>query len=253
LNTPKGYIFEIFVSVQGEGIYLGERQLFVRTAGCSATCAWCDTVAAKKRRDYFVVHGRARRTIENPVTVARVIKESRALLRRGDRVRAVTITGGEPLEQPEFVAALARGLRETDLRVHLETSGIESGAIARVVGSVDVVAMDIKLPSATGKDHWDAHRDFLRVAARREAFVKVVVDRATSLAELDRAISLVAEIDTGIPLVLQPESADFLKEAHGSAARKRVASLLAAAQRSALGRLGDVRVIPQCHKLLKVR
>jgi len=253
LGEPKGYIFEIFSSIQGEGIRVGERQIFVRTAGCSATCYWCDTVPGKKRRPYFVVHGAARRTIENPVSVARALGEVLSLSGSGNPVRSVSITGGEPLEQPEFVAALARRLKEEGFRVHLETSGIEAGALPEVIDAVDVVAMDIKLPSATGKDHWDAHREFLRVASRAEVFVKVVVDHTTPLVEIEQAIELVSEAGAGIPMVLQPESGTYLREKHGTAARKKLAALLDLAQRRALGRLEDVRVIPQCHKLLKVR
>lgn len=253
MKETKGYLFELFTSIQGEGIHVGERQIFVRTAGCSAACYWCDTVPGKKRRPYWVVHGEERRTIENPVTAGRVLKEVLALRGPDDPVRAVSITGGEPLEQPDFVAALAAQLKGKGFRVHLETSGLEASALPKVVGSVDVVAMDIKLPSATGAEHWDAHRDFLRAAGGAEVFVKVVVDHSTPIGEIDRAIDLVAEVDAGIPLVLQPESATYLKEAHGPAARKRLAALLDLAQRRALGRLEDVRVIPQCHKLLKVR
>jgi 7-carboxy-7-deazaguanine synthase len=259
LSEPRGYLFEIFSSIQGEGIHVGERQLFVRTAGCSATCRWCDTVPGKKRRPYFVVHGARRKTIENPVTAARAMKETLSLANARNPVRSVSITGGEPLEQPGFVAALSRRMKDKGFRTHLETSGIEAAALPGVVEWIDVIAMDIKLPSATGKDHWDAHREFLRIAtarvsaAKAEVFVKVVVDHTTPVVEIERAVDLVSEAGRRIPLVLQPESGAYLLERHGPAARKRLAALLDLAQRAALGKIDDVRVIPQCHKLLKVR
>jgi 7-carboxy-7-deazaguanine synthase len=256
MSEPRGYLFEIFSSIQGEGLHVGERQLFVRTAGCSATCCWCDTVPGKKRRPYFVVHGARRKTIENPVTAARAAKETLSLSGARNPVRSVSITGGEPLEQPDFVAALSRRLKGKGLRIHLETSGIEAAALPGVLEWIDVVAMDIKLPSATGKDHWDAHREFLRTAsraARVEVFVKVVVDHTTPVVEIEQAIDLVSEAGARIPLVFQPESGAYLLERHGPAARKELSALLDLAQRRALGRLEDVRVIPQCHKLLKVR
>ena len=36
-------IIEIFSSVQGEGRYVGCRQLFVRFEGCNINCQFCDT------------------------------------------------------------------------------------------------------------------------------------------------------------------------------------------------------------------
>ncbi|PLX95348.1 MAG: 7-carboxy-7-deazaguanine synthase QueE, partial [Desulfuromonas sp.] len=36
-------MIELFSSIQGEGVFLGERQAFLRLAGCNLDCAYCDT------------------------------------------------------------------------------------------------------------------------------------------------------------------------------------------------------------------
>ena len=36
-------INEIFSSIQGEGLYIGSKQLFIRFCGCNLKCNYCDT------------------------------------------------------------------------------------------------------------------------------------------------------------------------------------------------------------------
>jgi organic radical activating enzyme len=84
-------------------------------------------------------------------------------------------------------------------------------------------------------------------------FVKVVVEPSTPLDEIDEAVRLVAGIDPNVPLVLQPEGSVLSRSARAREAREQLSTLLETAQMRALDRLHDVRVIPQCHKLLKVK
>jgi len=43
MTVNKANILEIFSSIQGEGIYIGYRQLFIRFSGCNLGCKYCDT------------------------------------------------------------------------------------------------------------------------------------------------------------------------------------------------------------------
>ncbi|HEU4928227.1 MAG TPA: 7-carboxy-7-deazaguanine synthase QueE [Candidatus Krumholzibacteria bacterium] len=260
-----GHLSEMFCSVQGEGLFVGERQIFVRTAGCAATCSWCDTVYSKVQTPRFVIHGQRdapARWRSNPVALEDVIADVVSCARDHAPITTVSVTGGEPLEQPEFVAALARELRARDLRVYLETAGIHPQALRAVLEHVDVIAMDIKLPSATGAEHWDAHREFFNVLRRgdfdpasgkRSLFVKVIVDLKASAAEIERAADLVAAFSPRVPLVLQPESETLLAEKSTREDRRSLLRLIDQGARAASLRLHTVRVIPQTHKVLHVR
>jgi organic radical activating enzyme len=247
-----GYVTEMFCSVQGEGLYVGERHLFVRMAGCTATCYWCDTAGSKEERGFCVVHGEQKRSLPNPLTIDQTIGELLRLVEETEPAR-VSITGGEPLEQPDFVAALAKKLGQSRIQVYLETNGLEVDGLRKVRPFVDIFAMDIKLPSATGEVHWRAHGEFLKWLIGKNVFVKIVVDSPTPLEEIETAIHLIAEIDRRVPLVLQPESATYLKEARGPVERQVLSNLLDEAHRIALRSLDNVRVIPQCHKIMRVR
>jgi hypothetical protein len=77
-------------------------------------------------------------------------------------------------------------------------------------GLIDVVSMDIKLPSATGqKTRWDEHRKFLSATEGVERFVKAVVSGSTAPDEILSAARLVAEQDRTVPFIIQPVSGPF--------------------------------------------
>ena len=263
----RGYFSELFCSVQGEGLFVGERHIFVRTAGCVATCSWCDTVYSKVQTPRFVIHsgahGEAKPWRPNPVALDDVVSDVLDMAKANAPVVTVSITGGEPLEQPEIVRALARALRARELRIYLETAGLHAGALASLIDDVDVIAADVKLPSATGVDHMPAHRDFLRVlrgsafdparANARLVFVKVIVDLKASLEEIDAAARLVAEAGRRIPFVIQPESETLMGKHATREGRARLLELAQAGARAASVHLDVVRVIPQTHKVLHVR
>lgn len=267
--ADRGHLSEMFCSIQGEGPFAGERHVFVRTAGCSATCSWCDTVYSKVLTPRFVIHEgdagtpSSKRPIDNPVAVARAGDEILEFCGRHHPVDAVSITGGEPLEQPAFVTALARRLHGAGHRVYLETNGVHGVELREILPFIDVIAMDIKLPSALGVEMWDAHRRFLGAIRDtdfepgrnpdKSVFVKIVVDAASQDEELAVAVSMIAGVSPAIPLILQPESETLLSE---RTPRERAARMMATIERAgsaARQSLDCVRVMPQLHKILKVR
>lgn len=245
-----GYLSELFCSLQGEGWYAGERQVFVRTAGCGLECAYCDTVFSKRRTERCIVHTPEKKWLSNPVSVSAAAEAATGLAETSGPASSVSITGGEPLEQSAFVGSLAASLRSRGFRIHLDTNGIHAGGFEAVAEHIDVVAMDIKLPSSAGGEYWSEHRAFLAAAAGKELFVKVVIDTHTRDDEFIMAVDTIAGVDTAIPLVLQPESGVLFSNTR--AARALVEAVLAF-QTKALGRLSRVRVIPQCHRILNIR
>jgi len=161
--------------------------------------------------------------------------------------RTVSVTGGEPLMQAEFLTALLPALRRAGRRTYLETSGVHPHLLRRVVRDCDVVAMDIKCPGDTGKPYWTEHREFLAVAGKK-AFVKIVLTSKTTEAEVRKAVELVADARPRPPLVLQPVT-PVRDRRHGGALRPPSPERLAAIFKYARRRLSDVRLVPQMHRL----
>lgn len=236
-----GWLHEVFASIQGEGICCGQRHTFVRFAGCNLACDYCDTAYAREPKPAIcrveLVPGSGEFTkIHNPVSVQAALD---ICLELG--APTVSLTGGEPLAQVDFARDLMSNLRSSGFLVYLETNGLEHAALRKVIRLVHIVAMDFKLESATGcETPWEAHEKFLRVAAETEVFAKAVVSHKTTAEEIGRCASIIAKVDPSLVLVIQP--------ATGSEAPP--SSLLMTLQDAALESLEDVRVIPQCHKLL---
>lgn len=189
-DEARARVVEIFSSLQGEGPRLGERQIFVRLGGCNLHCDYCDEPD----------------TIPIPsglVKSAGWVKSEIEALAHARAHHSISWTGGEPLLHPQFLMPLMRWAHKNGLENHLETNGTLPVPMAALAPLCDAVAMDIKLPSSTGRETWGAHRDFLRVVPRN-TFVKVVLSDRSTEEEWRTVVELVRHAPHPLRLYLQP-------------------------------------------------
>ena len=118
-------ITEIFYSLQGEARTVGLPTVFVRLTGCPLRCVYCDTEYAFSGGELFTLGQ---------------IADSVA----SHQPRYVTVTGGEPLAQPNCLPLLTQ-LCNAGYEVSLETGGAMS--IAGVDQRV-VTVLDLKTPAS---------------------------------------------------------------------------------------------------------
>ncbi len=245
-------ICELFSSLQGEGLLVGVRQLFLRFAGCNLRCDYCDTrYAWEAPESARVEQTPGKRDWEQAppeMTPAEVAARAQHLLRLAPGVHhSISITGGEPLLHADFLRELLPMLGEMGLPCYLETNGTLADELAGVIAHLDFVAADVKLPSATLQAPlWGAHERFLVTMAahedpNRRDFVKMVYVRRTKEEEILRAARLIAGVNPNLPLVLQPAAGDQPDIAPTPNQGLDF-------QAAALRHLREVRVIPQMHK-----
>lgn len=238
-------VIEVFASVQGEGIYLGERQTFVRFAGCNLACLFCDTAAKETERKCRIEKEAGSGAFEvrpNPLTHQELL----SVVERLTPVRGtVSLTGGEPLLHAEFLQDFIPMLKNCGYRVYLETNGTLYDELALLVSQIDVIAMDIKLPSATGeKDFFEEHAKFLEIAKSTDVFVKAIITANTLEDEIQRCAEIIASVDSNIPLILQPVT-PVKPEIYKPSPQD-----LLRLQANCLKMVRNVRIIPQCHKMV---
>ena len=225
---------------------MGCRQIFVRLASCNLNCNFCDTNF--RRADFCRVETSAGSMIfrdeKNPLDAEKVS----AVIKNFSRevpTQAVSFTGGEPLLHWKFIRDVAALTKNFGVKIFLETNGTLVDELKKILSAVDIVSMDIKLPSVVGKNLFAVHEKFLRAAVEKDLCVKIIVTGETSAEEFLSAVDLVANVDEKVFVVLQP-----VTPVNGvpAASAEKILSLQAAALR----RLKNVRVIPQTHKFISV-
>ncbi len=184
----KARIAEVFDSVQGEGLYLGEKQIFVRFFDCNLSCSYCDT-----KLDRFMEY--------EPQELFEEIKLYR------DKYHSISFTGGEPLLYNIFLKEILKLTKARGHKHYLETNGTLVPELESLIDQIDIVAMDLKFPSSSGMGNlWSMHRKFLKIASRKEVFLKAIICQATLEDDLRVALNLIKEESPASVLILQPNS-----------------------------------------------
>ncbi|OPX29934.1 MAG: hypothetical protein B1H08_02775 [Candidatus Omnitrophica bacterium 4484_171] len=222
--SVKVKVSEVFKSIQGEGIYAGSEQVFVRFFGCNLNCVFCDT-----KPDSF-----KEMDIDSVISEIGIYRDC----------RFISITGGEPLLQKGALKELLLKLKKEGKTIYLETNGVLYEALGEVIQYIDIIAMDFKLPSSTqDKDCSESHKLFLQIASDKDVFVKAVITPSTNTGDVMNAVRIIKGVSAYIPFVLQP--------VHPR--EKELTDKLAKLSVKAKDYLYDVRIIPQLHKIIGVR
>ena len=127
-------VLEIFgPTIQGEGMVIGKKTMFVRTAGCDYSCSWCDSK--------FTWDGSEKDNIlrMTPEEIWEVLKA-----KGGDRFGHVTLSGGNP-GLLAHLGGLVDLLHQADIKVALETQGSKWQPWFR---SIDELTLSPKPPSS---------------------------------------------------------------------------------------------------------
>jgi 7-carboxy-7-deazaguanine synthase len=209
-NAPTARLIELFSAIQGEGLNVGTRQIFIRFAICDLRCHFCDSAHTWQPTETCQIEQtpgkRDFATYENPVTLTQLLEWVERLASPGLH-DSISLTGGEPLLHAPFLQEFLPVVKErTGLPIYLETGGHRPEQLKMILSNLDSVGMDLKLPSVSGENCWAAHEEFLQVChdAGVEVFVKIIISAQTNPQELTQAAELVAAQGLNIPVFLQP-------------------------------------------------
>ena len=231
MNAP---IFEIFSSIQGEGLLIGKRQIFVRFSGCNLNCNYCDTQKSKDKSNGSLL------------SVDEVVLKIEKLY--SPDLHSISFTGGESSLYPDFINEVSKKLTYP---IMLETNGTLYENIDKL-NNLDYVSLDIKLPEHFNDDSFnevfqnEIKSLNLLISKSIIIYCKLVVLPSTKIKSIKHVMkNLLEEISNKkeIQIVVQPSSplSDW----------KDLKSNLFEISKT-VGEYFPVSTIPQIHKILNI-
>lgn len=228
--TNKSKIIEIFTSIQGEGPYVGVKQVFIRFCGCNLNCDYCDTSETPNEDLEFT-----------PEELKKYVEDFNL-----KSVHSISLTGGEPLIWADFLLEFLP-LMKVNLKnkIYLETNSTLKTQLEKIIDYVDIISADIKLPSASGiENSFAVHDEFFKVAKKydKEVFAKIVFDENILDDEIAHCLKLAEKYN--LELILQPKTL----EDKVSPSKEKILEVFD----KFLAINPNTRLIPQVHKFLGV-
>ena len=184
----KAKISEIFKSIQGEGLYQGRKQVFIRFFGCNLSCSFCDT-----KLDFY-----RDMSVDDILKNIEIYKD----------YHSISLTGGEPLlVNVDFLKELCSKLKKESKIIYLETNGVLYKNLKILIDYIDIISMDFKLPSSTNlRSFWKEHKKFLEIAQKKEVFIKAVICKDTKSYDIIKSIEIIKSVNPKIYFILQPQN-----------------------------------------------
>ena len=127
-------INSIYRATEGEGVFLGRPQIFVRYQGCAVGCLNCDS---KDTWDFTADMGKSIEEVWNAVYTEGL----------GGIIKNVSITGGDPLHPGHVphVLSLVHYLKNKKYYINIEAAGTR--VVDEIFNQVDYISFDFKTPS----------------------------------------------------------------------------------------------------------
>ncbi|MDD4973301.1 MAG: 7-carboxy-7-deazaguanine synthase QueE [Bacteriovorax sp.] len=188
----KHLINSIYRATEGEGVFLGRAQIFVRYQGCAIGCLNCDS---KDTWDFSEDMGQSLEMVMEAVH-----KEG-----FNGAIKNVSITGGDPLHPSHVphVRALVKLLKEKKYYVNIEAAGTR--VVDEIFDLVDYVSFDFKTPSTGVRTPLKNIAKMIAQYPGKFQVKAVISDRADFVTTLEAFKMLRADEDSmPFPWVLTP-------------------------------------------------
>jgi 7-carboxy-7-deazaguanine synthase len=230
-------LYEIFTSIEGEGILYGTKTLFVRLSGYPFNCFYCDTKDALP-----MTSGKEYSMNEAKKVIEKNLKKN---------TYKVNFTGGDPLAQSKAVAELAKFVQEKKILTYLESSCYDSLKFSEVLPFMDIIKIEFKTPESGFVDIkqypklLENELECLRIAkeTKKTTYIKVVINSKTQLSSFK---ILLRKIFT---IISKKELAGFIIQPTYGISEPSLEQLFSFYD-AVYALYDQVRIVPQLHKFI---
>jgi 7-carboxy-7-deazaguanine synthase len=240
-NKAIARVSEIFTSIEGEGIFVGKKTLFIRFSGCHLKCRWCDTKYAlplDSGTEYQIDE------IEDLI-----IRELQPFTYK------VNFTGGEPLLQTDAVIKLADFIKkQTNLKTYIESSCFNSELFSKVLPYIDICKIEFKTDDSKVVEN-EVYDSLLlneikclelAVESNKTTYIKIVLTNSTNLESFKNLVHNISKkirASDIVGFIIQPS--------HG--VDQPTVNKLLDTYDIVQPMFPEVRIIPQLHKEIGAR
>lgn len=162
-------------TIQGEGPSQGKEVLFLRLSFCNLSCSWCDSKYSWDWKNYDKSKEVHEMSQEN------VVKKLQTL---SVDIRALVVSGGEPLLQQKALVLLLQELKRNGWWVEIETNGTVIPNDEFLV-LIDQINCSPKLAnSGDSKQRRTKPESLIKLVGNSKTFFKFVVGNQTDLEEV---------------------------------------------------------------------
>ena len=230
-------LFEIFTSLEGEGILYGTKTLFVRLAGCPFKCFYCDTPEAlpmDSGTEYDVKEA------------CKMIEENLE-----PNTYKVNFTGGDPLVQSDALAEMAKFVQSKNIPTYIESSCYDSKKFSKVIPFIDFIKIEFKTKDSEFVDS-EHYPQLIQnaieclknsVELKKHTYIKIVVSAKTNENDFKELLEQIFQA-----ISKEDISGFIIQPTYGI--EEPSLELLLKLYDLVIPYYHEVRVVPQLHKII---
>jgi len=176
--SSRAEISEVFASIQGEGLFLGSMQLFIRFGSAAGDCRKNAPAHDNGLSEDFwfrTLPGTRNSKGKSPITANRLYKDLAKHFPL-EQFFCISMIGEEPLQHADFMADFLALLKRENLKTFIQTSVPSVKDFARIIAMIDFLCLDVELPRKDNGKELTRLASIIEMTSPDSTYLRLTVD-----------------------------------------------------------------------------